>query len=72
MVFDILKFVFICFEVVLIFNLLIVVHELGHFLGLAHNAKDRSVMNATLNHGQVRRTLDDKDLESLNCEYKSL
>jgi regulator of sigma E protease len=32
MVFDILKFVFICFEVVLIFNLLIVVHELGHFL----------------------------------------
>lgn len=32
MVFDILKFVFICLEVVLIFNLLIVVHELGHFL----------------------------------------
>ena len=27
-----LKFVFICLEVVLIFNLLIVVHELGHFL----------------------------------------
>jgi len=32
MVFDILKFLFICIEVVLIFNLLIVVHELGHFL----------------------------------------
>ena len=32
MVFDILKFFFICLEVVLIFNLLIVVHELGHFL----------------------------------------
>ncbi len=32
MVFDILKFLFIAFEVVLIFNLLIVVHELGHFL----------------------------------------
>ncbi len=29
---DILKFLFICLEVVLIFNLLIVVHELGHFL----------------------------------------
>jgi regulator of sigma E protease len=28
----ILKFLFICLEVVLIFNLLIVVHELGHFL----------------------------------------
>lgn len=32
MVFDILKFLFICLEVILIFNLLIVVHELGHFL----------------------------------------
>lgn len=32
MVFDILKFLFICLEVVLIFNLLIIVHELGHFL----------------------------------------
>ena len=32
MFFDFLKFVFICLEVVLIFNLLIVVHELGHFL----------------------------------------
>jgi len=32
MFFDILKFLFICLEVILIFNLLIVVHELGHFL----------------------------------------
>ncbi|MEI6278388.1 MAG: RIP metalloprotease RseP [Verrucomicrobiae bacterium] len=32
MFFVILKFLFICLEVVLIFNLLIVVHELGHFL----------------------------------------
>jgi regulator of sigma E protease len=32
MFFDGLKFVFICLEVLLIFNLLIVVHELGHFL----------------------------------------
>jgi regulator of sigma E protease len=32
MFFDGLKFVFICIEVLLIFNLLIVVHELGHFL----------------------------------------
>lgn len=32
MIFDGLKFLFICIEVVLIFNLLIVVHELGHFL----------------------------------------
>lgn len=32
MVFDTLKFLFICLEVILLFNLLIVVHELGHFL----------------------------------------
>jgi regulator of sigma E protease len=32
MIADILKFVFILFEVILIFNLMILVHELGHFL----------------------------------------
>lgn len=32
MIFDVLKFLFICLEVVLLFNLLILVHELGHFL----------------------------------------
>lgn len=32
MAFGILKFLFICLEVVLLFNLLIIVHELGHFL----------------------------------------
>jgi regulator of sigma E protease len=32
MIFDGLKFFVICLEVILIFNLLIVVHELGHFL----------------------------------------
>ena len=32
MFFSVLKFLFICLEVVLLFNLLIIVHELGHFL----------------------------------------
>jgi regulator of sigma E protease len=32
MILDILKFAFICIEVVLIFNLMILVHELGHYL----------------------------------------
>jgi len=32
MIFSVLKFLFICLEVVLLFNLLIIVHELGHFL----------------------------------------
>jgi regulator of sigma E protease len=32
MILDILKFILICIEVVLIFNLMILVHELGHYL----------------------------------------
>lgn len=32
MILDILKFAFICIEVILIFNLMILVHELGHYL----------------------------------------
>ena len=32
MVASVLKFLFICLEVILLFNLLIIVHELGHFL----------------------------------------
>ncbi len=32
MILSVLKFLFICIEVVLLFNLLILVHELGHFL----------------------------------------
>lgn len=47
----------------------LIVHELGHVLGLAHNASTGSVMNITLNEGQNRRKLGDMDLASLKCEY---
>lgn len=47
----------------------LIVHELGHVLGLAHNATSGSVMNITLNEGQNRRKLGDMDLASLKCEY---
>lgn len=47
----------------------LVLHELGHVLGLAHNVTTGSVMNFTLNEGQDRRTLSDDDLASLKCEY---
>ena len=47
----------------------LIVHELGHVLGLAHNATTGSVMNITLEDGQDRRKLGVVDLASLKCEY---
>lgn len=47
----------------------LVLHELGHVMGLAHNSKVGSVMNVSLNSGQDRRTPDHQDIHSLSCEY---
>lgn len=47
----------------------LVVHELGHVLGLAHTTVAGSAMNATLDEGQSRRKLSDTDVKDLNCEY---
>ena len=47
----------------------LVVHELGHALGLAHNATTGSVMNFSLSEGTERRVLGAADMASLKCEY---
>lgn len=47
----------------------LLVHELGHVLGLAHNELDGSVMHPILDQGEVRRTLGTQDLANLQCEY---
>ena len=47
----------------------LLVHELGHGLGLAHNGTNGSVMNFSLNEGQDRRKIGAVDLSSLKCEY---
>jgi hypothetical protein len=47
----------------------LVVHELGHVLGLAHITASGSAMHATLDEGQVRRKLGAVDLTDIKCEY---
>ena len=47
----------------------LLVHELGHLLGLSHSAKDRSVMVTRLSSGVLRRVPAKTDVDSLRCEY---
>lgn len=47
----------------------LLLHELGHVFGLAHNTSAGSTMNAILDEGQVRRKLSETDINNLKCEY---
>jgi len=49
----------------------LMVHELGHVLGLSHIEEKGSVMRSELAKGQMRRTLiaGGDDDESIRCEY---
>ena len=48
----------------------LVVHEMGHTLGLEHNSDAESVMYARLRRGYDRREIDHlEDIESFGCEY---
>ena len=48
----------------------LVVHELGHVLGLQHNDGVPSVMATTLAGATLRRDPKQADVESVMCEYK--
>lgn len=47
----------------------LLIHELGHALGLAHNDEGESVMKTSLGYGQVRDDISTADKSSMACEY---
>lgn len=47
----------------------LVVHELGHVLGLQHNDAQPSVMATTLGSSIIRREPKPADVDSFKCEY---
>jgi hypothetical protein len=47
----------------------LLVHELGHVMGLQHNTQSGSVMALVLDNGQIRRDPAPNDVQSLKCEY---
>jgi predicted Zn-dependent protease len=48
----------------------LILHELGHVLGLGHNDAQGSVMNVTLPNGKSRDQVGPVDKDSLSCEYQ--
>jgi predicted Zn-dependent protease len=47
----------------------LLVHELGHVLGLKHNDQEPSVMATYLAMHTIRKDLSAQDLTSIECEY---
>ncbi len=48
----------------------LMIHELGHALGLGHIDDSKSVMNPTLPNAEIRRTLYEKEESAISCMYQ--
>ena len=47
----------------------VILHELGHVLGLKHNDQRQGVMASYLKENSERRKILTADLDSVRCEY---
>ena len=47
----------------------LIVHELGHSLGLGHDNTELNIMNSYLDYGVIRRKIDKKTIEALKYVY---
>ena len=47
----------------------LLLHELGHVLGLSHRSDDGTVMATTLSSGMMRNHITEMDRSSITCEY---
>lgn len=47
----------------------LLVHELGHVLGLAHLDVETSIMQTVLQAGDIRHNLSAQDIENIRCMY---
>jgi hypothetical protein len=51
----------------------VILHELGHFLGLGHNfGKENSVMDPYIHLGEIKRALYTVDIQSLKENYPNI
>lgn len=47
----------------------VLIHEIGHVIGLDHQKIEASVMYPYLSYGEVRRSLAGVDIQNILCEY---
>ncbi|KNA23775.1 hypothetical protein SOVF_021490 [Spinacia oleracea] len=49
----------------------VVLHEIGHLLGLGHSADINAVMHSGINYGERRRVLQEDDIQGIQALYGS-